>query len=363
MGANMRKHIMFMVIGLLSASLVNAATMAHWHFEEGPLNAAIDKPFGARDSSGNGNHLDPGTEAGSDGFRYRGSVAYAAIPGTGAANRFCIQNSGSSPSLSTRSTNQSYGAGSYPAGIDIETITPAQFTVEAFFKPESTGTYRTIIGRDAVNVSNANSKLAAFYLQIKNNDNDGDDKDDDERVKIQFTDVAGYDHVAESAPYITKGFNFGTDPQGLTGKWYYIAAVSDGSTLSLYLANVSDNGPLWLLAQTDMTAGGSPNTALAKGTLDGSSWHTGAWSVGRGLYDGNPTDRAWGFIDEVRISDTALTPDQFLYPWEMESTTAQYNPVFKNADPDALRIDNQVWLYPVSQAKQYLFAWPSPFQS
>jgi hypothetical protein len=357
---DVKSYTLNFVLGLLCAGFAAAQPLAYWRFEAGPANDAVSKPFGAVDSSGNGNHLDPGTEAGSDGFWYRGSVAYATIPGTGAANRFCIQNSGSSPSLSTRSTNQSYGAGSYPAGIDIETITPAQFTVEAFFKPESTGTYRTIVGRDAINVSNDSSKLAALYLQIKNNDNDGDDKDDDERVKIQFTDVAGYDHVAESAPYITKGFNFSTDPQGLTGKWYYIAAVSDGSTLSLYLANVSDNGPLWLLAQTDMTISGSPNTALAKGTQDGTNWHTGAWSIGRGLYDGKHTDRAWGFIDEVRISNTALTPDQFLYPWEMESTTVKYNPVMYGADPDVLLVDNQVSLYPASEGRQYFYAYSSP---
>ncbi len=315
----MNRKIINLVFGIIYVSFAVAEPVAYWRFETGPNNAAVAKPFGAIDSSGNGNHLDPGTEAGSDGFRYRSNVAFTSIPGTGAANNFSVQNSGSTPSMSTRSTPQSYGAGSNPSGVDIEAITPAQFTVEAFFKAENTGTYRTIVGRDAINVSNESGALAALYLQIKNDDND-------ERVKIQFTDVAGYDHIAESAPDIINGFNFSSDPQGLTGKWYYIAAVSDGSTLSLYLANVSNNGPLWLLAQTDMTTSGSPDTALAKGTQNGSNWHTGAWSVGRGLYDGNHTDRAWGFIDEVRISDTALTPDQFLYPWEMESSTVKYNP-------------------------------------
>jgi hypothetical protein len=31
------------------------------------------------------------------------------------------------------------------------------------------------------------------------------------------------------------------------------------------------------------------------------------------LYNGNHTDRAWGFIDEVRISDAALMPEDFLF--------------------------------------------------
>ena len=49
---------------------------------------------------------------------------------------------------------------------------------------------------------------------------------------------------------------------------------------------------------------------------DGSTW---AWSVGRGRYgtSANPADdhvdRFYGYIDEVRISDTALPPSQFLF--------------------------------------------------
>ena len=52
--------------------------------------------------------------------------------------------------------------------------------------------------------------------------------------------------------------------------------------------------------------------ALAKGTTSGADWHAGGWAVGRGLYAGGHTDRAFGFIDEVRISDSALTPNAFL---------------------------------------------------
>jgi len=36
------------------------------------------------------------------------------------------------------------------------------------------------------------------------------------------------------------------------------------------------------------------------------------WSVGRGMWDGSPTDFIDGIIDEVRISNRALDPDQFL---------------------------------------------------
>ena len=89
-------------------------------------------------------------------------------------------------------------------------------------------------------------------------------------------------------------------------------AVSDGSTLSLYIRDATANGDWVLIAQTDMTLSGSPNTALTMGTGDGGDWNAGDWTVGRGLYNGAHGDRAKGFIDEVRISDSALTISEFL---------------------------------------------------
>jgi hypothetical protein len=37
------------------------------------------------------------------------------------------------------------------------------------------------------------------------------------------------------------------------------------------------------------------------------------WTVGRGMFNNNVTDWSDAFIDEVRISDVALTPNQFLF--------------------------------------------------
>ncbi len=137
-------------------------------------------------------------------------------------------------------------------------------------------------------------------------------------LAIKFTDEAGFFHEAISAPGIVQGFDFGSDPEGLTGVWHNIAATSDGDTLSLYLHNGDEYE---LIAQTDLTASGSPNTALTDG-LNGSPggadilgdtfWTAGDWSVGRGMYAGGHADRAFGFIDEVRLSNIALSPSQFL---------------------------------------------------
>jgi len=132
-------------------------------------------------------------------------------------------------------------------------------------------------------------------------------------MAIKFADVQGYWHEAISAAGVVEGFTFSNDPTGAAGKWYYAAAVCDGATLSLYLANITDNTELQLIAQSDLTTSGSTNTAITAGTTNGSDWHAGGWSVGRGLYNGVHVDRAYGFIDEVRICDTALTPEELLF--------------------------------------------------
>jgi hypothetical protein len=274
----------------------HAATVAYWRFESGPANtpvlhAGADGAFDGStpDVSGNGNALSAWTQGGYAGFAYRADVPSTFVPQTGDTNRFSVKNTGSYPALFTSA------AGSSPTGINAQTMTPAQFTIEASYKPEANGGYRTIVGRDAQNVSSANADLAALYLQVR----------PDDSVGIAFTDVSGYDHTAYSPPGWIYGFNFSSNPEGTGAPWYHLAAVSDGSTLKLYVNNA-------LVATTDMTTSGSPNRALAKGTVNGADWTSGAWSVGRGLYAGGHTDRAYGFIDEVRISNSALTPAEFL---------------------------------------------------
>jgi hypothetical protein len=241
------------------------------------------------DVSGNGNSLSAWSQGGWAGYAYRADVPFESVPQNGSSNRFSAKNTGSYPALFTSS------AASSPSGINAQTITPAQFTVEACYKPEANGGYRTVIGRDARNVATANSDLAALYLQVR----------PDDSVGITFIDVSGYTHSAYSPPGWLYGFNFGSNPEGTGAPWYNLAAVSDNSTLKMYVNNV-------LVASTNMTTSGSPNRALARGSINGTDWNTGAWSVGRGLYAGGHTDRAYGFIDEVRISNTALTPDEFL---------------------------------------------------
>jgi hypothetical protein len=273
----------------------HAATVAYWRFENGPADtdvihiAGADNTFSPDilDESGNGNHLSTWNTGGCCGYAYRTDVSEGTVPQTGADNNFSIRNTGGGPGMFTQ------------AGAPIQTISPAAWTIEVSIKPE-VGAFRTYVGRDSQGAATIDQALAALYLQ----------KTPGERLAIKFADVSGFWHEAESAENIVQGYQH---PNFDQGHWYHVAAVSDGSTLSLYLNDVDAGTGYQLIAQTDMTLSGSPNTALTAGMGDGGDWDAGNWSVGRGLFNGGHTDRGYGFIDEVRISDSALSPNGFLF--------------------------------------------------
>jgi hypothetical protein len=291
----MKKNVLILmgVMSVLGMS-VRADTVAYWRFEEGPAGAKVVHPVGdgvyypgVADSSGNGYALSAWSEADWAGYGYRTDVGGPVV--SGAANNFSVKNTGGYPGMFTQT------------GAGIQTITPAAFTIEATFKLENGG-YKTIVGRDSRGSATINGDLAALYFQAVPNNG----------LAIKFCDVSGYWHEAIAANNSYVGFDWSTNPDGLNTPWYSMAAVSDGAILSLYLRNVTDGGIWNLIAQTDMTLSGSPNTALTAGTGDGSDWDAGNWSVGRGLYAGGHGDRAYGYIDEVRISNAALSVDEFL---------------------------------------------------
>jgi hypothetical protein len=282
---------------LLGALPAKAGTVANWRFENGPADAQMTHVSGANgvwsadvaDSSGNGNALSVWTGDGWGGYAYKADVASPTVPQTGAANNYSVKNTGGAPGMWNNT---------------LRSWSPSGFTIEASFKPERGG-WRTIVGRDSKGAGTqggADGNASALYFQIQPNNN----------VAITFQDVSGYQHTAFSAPGLIQGFDWPSDHDGLTGKWYRMAGVSDGAMLSLYLDDVAAGTGYQLVAQTDMTLKGSPNTAFTPGVGTGGDWTAGDFSVGRGLYNGGHGDRAYGFIDEVRLSDSALSRDHFL---------------------------------------------------
>lgn len=279
-----------------ASATASAAAVAYWRFEEGPAGAAVSHGGagsgvyyeGTADSSGNGYGLSVWAE-GWAGYAYASDVGVSQVPQTGAVNRYSVKNTGNFPVLYTDTADA------------INDITPAAFTIEASFKLAN-GNFRTIVGRDSYGSYTSEPALAALYLQAMPNN----------ALAVKFCDVAGYWHEALSAAGVFLSYDNTVNPDGIGVPWYSMAAVSDGASLSLYLKNLTAGTGWHLIARTDMTLSGSPNTTLAKGTGDGADWNAGDWTVGRGLYDGVHTDRAFGYIDEVRVCDSPLSVEEFL---------------------------------------------------
>jgi hypothetical protein len=164
------------------------------------------------------------------------------------------------------------------------------FTVEAAFRPDVIdSSFQAIIAKKGLPnyPDGPNPAIPTLAMKIRG---DGG--------KLQFEQVdeaGGAPQVQSISPLVA-------------GQWYAAAAVNDGTTLSLYLRGQSDSGYVF---QASTPVDG----ALYQGG-EANDWSK-PWQVGYGLYggmgDGTPFDWFDGIIDEVRISNTALDPSDFLF--------------------------------------------------
>ena len=261
------KHLCFAIAtgAVALATSVHAATLAQFDFEEGtPGNKVFDDPAAptnaALDISGNGNNFRAFDAAGSP--SYSAIVPSATTPKTGAPNRVSLLNPNdlfiNNPTSSLQSYNFTNG-----------------FTIEASVRPADLDQYGGIFGKDGKPI--ASSQLAPLQLKLRN---------DTDKFQIEVVDAAGVGHDVQS-----------TIPT-LANTYYDLAATYDGTTLSLYAKPSSDTGPYVLQGST-----------LTPSIADGG---TAGLTIGRGFFNGATGDFFRGNIDNVRISDTALSPSQFL---------------------------------------------------
>jgi hypothetical protein len=289
----------------LTASSAQATTLAYWRFEGDGVNVPVagttqvedtngrdinvtfpNAPgIAGVDSSGNGNTLRAWEHAWA-GHTYQSTVPSAPLA-SGLSNNFSVQNGGDYPAMSTWSLKNS------PTS-DLETIKPLAWTIEASIMSTNISSNRTFVGRDGNGDSGiGDGNRAPLYFKTFNG-----------TLQILFTDEAGntYDLSDTTGPIATNA-------------WYNVAAVSDGTTLSLY----KDGGAGYQLVNSmALTPGDTRLNYDDNGSTTAGDTQWG-WTVGRGRYGGGDLqgdgheDRWFGAIDEIRISDVALAPSQFLF--------------------------------------------------
>jgi hypothetical protein len=236
--------------GLASA---NAATVAHWNFDQG-INGTPFSTLAAEDLSGNGNTM--------YGFDAYWGPSYSSVTANGSG-------------LSSRHADNHQDG--YTFGSPVNAWSPLAWTIEVSVRLDSVAGWKTIIGRDGTTHGGVESD---FYLQ-NNGIND--------RWRVNFATVGGLRYVLD------------TDFIATANQWYGLAVVSDGSLLTMY-ADKQDG-------QGYQSVGSLALNALNNNALAASNFN---WTFGRGWFNGGFVDHISGYMDNIRFSDTALSPENFI---------------------------------------------------
>lgn len=253
-----------MIVGSASAS-----TLAHYTFDEGTAGAFVFPAGGASavvPGGGDGtNNLIAWSNDNSP--TYVTSTAPTAGP-PGRALSFSAAEGTANDDLYLQST----------ATASLATNAITSFTVEAFVNFYSLAGWQTFVGRDdtAGSAPGEGTGSASLFYLAKSGNNNGF------RVELITATNTNIQINSTTIPVI--------------GTWYHVAAVGDAvaGTLKLYV-NGAEVGSIGGFTGLFDPAG---NTT---------------WTLGRGQFGGNAGDQLRGQLDEVRFSDVALTPAQFLY--------------------------------------------------
>lgn len=241
---------------------VNADTIAYWRFEEGVAGWANpdyrqDVYF---DSSPNNNHL--WIYESEYAPEYTADVPFDEVPLTHSTNTLALNFA---PNDELYARWKPVNTNSFSSG----------WTVECMVKFDKNRS-QTMVNKDGR--PNINSSASIFQLKVNNYFS---------KFELAFFDGNLVYHSCSSSLGIK------------TGIWYNIAAVCDGSTAQLYLKE-KDDLTYKIIGSINGVSGG----ALYN--------QDSFWAVGRGMSIGGISDWVDGSIDEVRLTDSALPPAQFL---------------------------------------------------
>lgn len=262
-----------LMVGL--AATASAATIAHFSFEEGTHGLAVNSVG----SSGATGSLT--VSGGGDGTNGMVAWSIAASP---------TYVTSTAPTPFANAIAMSFGTASgggddlyqpNAAASTLSTTNFVNFTIETYVNLYAYVGWQTFIGRDDNgNPGQGAGAASLFYLSTAG-----------APIGTGLTNGFRVELINASNTGVAVNSAFVPD----LNTWYHVAAVGDATagTLSLYV-----DGTL-----VGSTTGYNGMLPLSTPT---------SWTLGRGQYNGNPADTIRGMLDEVRFSDVALSPSQFL---------------------------------------------------
>ena len=250
-----------LLVSALTLTSAEAATVAHWDFEGGIPGASMAQGGtggvpAVPDLSGNGYTM----YAWDDYWGPEWSALGDTPTGVG---------------LSSQHSGHDDGYVFAPGLVNWQ---PLIWTIELSVRLNDLAGWNTMIGRDGF-TGVPGEVEAAFYFQ-NNGIND--------RFRINFSTVGGQRYILDS------------DFVPVAGQWYHLAAVSDGSTLQMWADKLDGNG-FQLVGSLSLNPA-NDNRLRA----------TGTWTFGRGWWNDMFVDHIVGNLDNIRFSEAALSPAQFI---------------------------------------------------
>lgn len=272
---------MLMVSLLTGASLAtataSAATSAYWRHEGGPAGGLIPAgPDTVLDSSGNGNHMQTFNPTFTS-ATYSSTVSPLPLR-SGLPNTLSLD----------------FGPGGDDAGNNDDNFTQSKpigpqlfsaITVEVAFRMDAIGGFQAIMGKDGKPTA---SPVPPFKVLIR-----GDDFPDaiPNQLFVEWIDGDGDVHFLASGQTVT------------TANWNHVAITINATDAALWVAGETGTYQLRDTASSDFAGPGGEVIFV----------EPLGWSIGRGMFNNGVADWSDALIDEARISDVVLTPNEFLF--------------------------------------------------
>lgn len=295
---------------LLLATPGWAATSAYWRHEDGPTGTIVpDGNNTVTDSSGNGNHMKTFSSA-SDPFTaatYVSEVSPLELR-SGLPNTLAL-DFGPNPAEGVDDggdRNDDNFTDNSVAPITTQLFTA--MTVELAFNMNTVDTsFQNLFGRDGKplgdDIGEPDSPIAPLQIKVR-----GDDFPDTvpNQLFVEWIDGDGDIHFLSTGESV------------VPGQWNHVAFTLTDSAAELWVAGETGDYVL-----KDAISGEDFAGSLGPGEVI--IFDPTPFTVGRGMFNNGVADWSDALIDEVRISDEALLPTDFLFVTVPATDNADFN--------------------------------------
>ena len=293
---------MVLLILALAPQDLWAATAAYWRHEEGPVGGLIPAgPDTVLDSSGNGQHMetfDPNFTSAT----YTSTVSPLALR-SGLSNTLALDFGPGGDDPGQNDDN-------FTNSKSIHTQLFTEMTFELAFNMNSIGGFQALMGKDGKPLGDdpnePDSPVPPLKIMVRGDDfpPDPNGAGVDNQLFVEWIDGDGDIHFLATGETVT------------AGSWNHVALTLTSSTAELWVA--AETGDYLLKDSiTGEDFAGSFGEVLIFEPL--------GFSVGRGMFNNGVTDWSDAIIDEVRISDTALDPNSFLFVTVPATSNADFD--------------------------------------